>query len=162
MPALTPSDIAAFLAEPGHLARVATVGPDGVPLVVPVWFVAEEGKVFITPRERSTWWHHLQKNPYVCIAIDEEARPWRKLVLRGSIEIVHGIGHDEEWRDRYRRIACRYVPEPEADAYLHNTRNEPRALLALPLEGATTWRMPVAGENPRQVWAERYYHDRAV
>jgi nitroimidazol reductase NimA-like FMN-containing flavoprotein (pyridoxamine 5'-phosphate oxidase superfamily) len=158
MPVLTDPEIAQFLAEPGHLARIATVDSEGIPLVVPVWFIFEEGKIFITPRERSEWWKHIQGHRYVCIVIDEEAQPWRKVMVRGSVEIVHGIGHDDEWRDQYRRIACRYVGEPEADAYLANTHDEPRALIAMSVENAKTWRMPVRGEDPRQVWAKRYYH----
>jgi nitroimidazol reductase NimA-like FMN-containing flavoprotein (pyridoxamine 5'-phosphate oxidase superfamily) len=158
MPALSVDDVDAFLAERSHLARIATIDRDGVPLVVPVWFIAENRKILITPRARSSWWHHLLAHPYACISIDEEVRPWRKVVVRGQIEFVHDLGHVGEWLDVYRRIACRYVSETEADAYLHNTRDEPRALIALPLEGATTWRMPVKGEDPRQVWAARYYH----
>ena len=158
MPVLTEVEVAEFLAEPGHLARIATVDADGVPLVVPVWFIFEEGKIFITPRERSEWWKHIQEHPYVCIVIDEEAQPWRKIMVRGPVEVVHGLGNDDLWRDQYRRIACRYVAEREADAYLVNTREEPRALVAMSIENAKTWRMPVQGEDPRQVWAKRYYH----
>jgi nitroimidazol reductase NimA-like FMN-containing flavoprotein (pyridoxamine 5'-phosphate oxidase superfamily) len=157
MPKLTANEQEAFLAELGHLARVATVNSDGVPLVVPVWFIAEDGKVFVTPRERSEWWSHLSANPYACIVIDEEVRPWRKVLVRGKIEIVHDLGHDDLWRDQYRRIACRYVPEREADAYMRNTHEERRALLAMPLAGATTWRMPIEGEDPKGVWAPKYY-----
>lgn len=159
MPFLTAREVSDFLEEPGHLARIATVDEDRLPLVVPVWFIADGPRVLITPRARSQWWGHLQSHPYACISIDEEARPWRKIVLRGRVEIVHDIGNDADWREIYRRIACRYVSEREADAYLYNTRNEPRALIALPLAGCTSWRMPVVGEDPRQVWAERYYHD---
>jgi nitroimidazol reductase NimA-like FMN-containing flavoprotein (pyridoxamine 5'-phosphate oxidase superfamily) len=157
MPKLTAEEQESFLAEPGHLARIATVDADGVPLVVPVWFIAEDGKVFVTPRERSEWWKHISHNPYVCIVIDEEARPWRKVLVRGPIEIVHDLGHDDLWRDQYRRIACQYVPEREADAYMRNTHGERRALLAMPLGNATTWRMPVEGEDPKGVWASKYY-----
>lgn len=158
MPVLSAADITEFLDERGHLARIATVDSNGVPLVVPVWFIFEDGKIFITPRERSDWWHHIQNHPYVCIVIDEEAQPWRKVMVRGRIEIVYGVGHDDLWRAQYRRIACRYVSGREADAYLANTHDEPRALVAMTLDGAKTWRMPVQGENPRQVWAAKYYH----
>jgi nitroimidazol reductase NimA-like FMN-containing flavoprotein (pyridoxamine 5'-phosphate oxidase superfamily) len=157
MPKLTSAEQASFLDEPGHLARIATVDADGVPLVVPVWFIVERGKIFVTPRERSEWWSHITVNPYVCIVIDEEARPWRKVLVRGPIEIVHDVGNDDLWREQYRRIACRYVPEREAHAYMRNTHDERRALLAMSLLGATTWRMPVAGEDPKGVWAPKYY-----
>ena len=158
MPVLAASEIKSFLGEPGHLARIATVDADGVPLVVPVWFIAEDERVYITPRARSEWWQHLQERPYACVTIDEEALPWRKVVLRGAVEVVHGLGQDDLWRDLYRRIACRYVNEEGADAYLHNTRDEPRALVSIALTQAKSWRMPVSGERSRQVWAERYYH----
>jgi len=160
MPKLSADEVRAFLTEREHLVRLATVDDDGAPHVVPIWFVFEEDRIWITPRERSTWWGHVQREPRVGMVIDEEAAPYRKVIVRGPIEIVHGLGEDDEWRDRYRRIACRYTPEEWADAYLTNTHDEPRALLAFDLDPATvtTWRMPMQGEDPKGIWAPRYYH----
>jgi hypothetical protein len=76
-------------------------------------------------------------------------------------QLVHDVGADDEWRDLYRAIALRYVPEPFADAYLNDTHDEPRGLWALDLAAARieTWRMPTAdGEDPLAVWAPKYYH----
>ncbi len=161
MPRLTTDDLVAFLGEDGHLLRIATTDATGMPLVVPVWFIAEDGRLWFTPRERSAWWAHLQRDPRICAVIDEAATPWRKLVVRGSVRIDHAPGEDDAWRDRYSRIARRYVSDRSADAYLSNTAAERRALLSLPIDGpeveSSTWRMPVAGENPRGVWADRYY-----
>jgi hypothetical protein len=41
MPKLSDHEIAEFLSERGHLARIATVNADGAPSVVPVWFIVE-------------------------------------------------------------------------------------------------------------------------
>lgn len=160
MPKLHRDEVEAFLAEPGHLVRLATVDTDGAPHVVPIWFVFEEGRIWMTPRERSSWWAHVQHEPRVAAVVDEESTPYRKVVARGTVEIVHGLGEDDRWRDRYRRIATRYTPDEVADAYLANTHDEPRALLALDCDPSTvtTWRMPVAGEDPKGIWATRYYH----
>ena len=160
MPKLAPDEVRAFLEEPGHLVRLATVDDDGAPHVVPIWFIYEDGRIWITPRERSSWWRHVQRDRRVALVVDEEPPPYRKVVVRGEIDVVHGVGEDDAWRDRYRRIACRYVPEEGADAYLTATHDEPRALLAIDCDpsAVTTWRMPVAGEDPRGIWAERYYH----
>jgi nitroimidazol reductase NimA-like FMN-containing flavoprotein (pyridoxamine 5'-phosphate oxidase superfamily) len=158
VPALRDDEATAFLAERGHLLRIATVDPDGVPRCVPVWFVAEEGKLFVTPRERSAWWHDVQERPVASMVVDETEAPYRKVMVRGTVEIVHGLGHDDAWRDRYRRIAERYLTHEAADRYLAGTWDEPRALIAMPLAGATTWRMPLAGEDPAGIWAPRYYH----
>jgi nitroimidazol reductase NimA-like FMN-containing flavoprotein (pyridoxamine 5'-phosphate oxidase superfamily) len=161
VPGLTSEEVAAFLDEPGHLVRIGTTDDAGMPLVVPTWFIVRDGRFLVTPRERSSWFAHLRRDPRVCFTVDEQAGAYRKVVLRGRVEVVHDLGHDDEWRDVYRAITLRYVPEAFGDAYLQDTWDEPRALLGLPLDAAevTTWRMPVReGEDPLAVWAPRYYH----
>lgn len=159
---MSPEEVAVFLDEPGHLVRIGTVGPDGSPLVVPTWFIVEDGVFLVTPRERSSWFANLSANPEVCFTVDESVGPYRKVILRGSVRTIHPLGQDDAWRDLYRRITLRYVPPEWGDAYLADTRDEPRALLGLPVSEATTqstWRMPsLPGENPLAVWAPRYYH----
>jgi nitroimidazol reductase NimA-like FMN-containing flavoprotein (pyridoxamine 5'-phosphate oxidase superfamily) len=73
MPKLSREEVEAFLAERGHLARIATVKPDGAPSVVPVWFLHERGKIHITPRKHSEFGHNLRRDPRAAITIDEEA-----------------------------------------------------------------------------------------
>ena len=158
---MTDQEVDAFLDEPGHLVRIGTVEPDGAPLVVPAWFIVEDGVFMVTPRERSSWYANLRADPRVCFTVDESAGPYRKVVLRGSVRALFPLGHDDEWRDVYRRITMRYVPPEWGEAYLADTRDEPRALLGLTVSEATvtTWRMPARpGEDPLAVWAPRYYH----
>ena len=158
---MTSKEVAAFLDEPGHLVRIGTTDDEGMPLVVPTWFIVRDGTFLVTPRERSAWFSHLRRDPRVCFTVDEPAGAYRKVVLRGRVQVVHDLGEDDAWRDVYRAITLRYVPETFGDAYLQDTWDEPRALLGLPLADAeiTTWRMPVReGEHPLAVWAPRYYH----
>src|SRR5688572_11803171 len=129
MPKLTADEIDEYLAAPGRLVRIGTVDADGVPLVVPTWFIVENGELLVTPRERSSWFHNLLRSPKVCFAVDGDGC---QVMIRGSCRVVHPIGNDEAWRDVYRRITLRYLPEPAADAYLKDTWDEPRALLGLP------------------------------
>ena len=161
MPGLAGEAWRAFLDEPGHLLRLGTNGIDGIPRVVPIWFVHEDGALWFTPRARAAWFADLRADPAVCCTIDESVPPMRKLIARGRAELVHDLGDDDVWRDRYRRMACRYTPEAFADAYLRDTIDEPRGLWRLVLSGAevTTWRMPVRGEDPLAVWGRQYYHD---
>ena len=75
-------------------------------------------------------------------------------------------GRDDEWRDLYRQIAYRYIPTEQADDYVTNTIDQPRALLGVPLEGegttTVTWRMPVDEEDPTGIWHRRYYIDGSI
>lgn len=159
---MTAAELTSFLDEPGHLLRLGTHGTDGMPRVVPIWFVHRDGAIWFTPRARSAWLDDLRADPHVCATIDEQASPMRKLIARGAAELVHDLGADDEWRPLYREIACRYTPERFADAYLEDTIDEPRALFRLDLDAAdtSTWRMPQQerGEDPLAVWGRQYYH----
>ncbi|MEM7001659.1 MAG: pyridoxamine 5'-phosphate oxidase family protein [Pseudomonadota bacterium] len=159
MPKLTNAEQEAFLNEPGILMRVAVVREDGSPLVTPIWFIYEDQAIYFTPREKSSWFTCLRRDPRVALCIDEQALPYRKVLLEGAAELVHDIGADDLWRDQYRRIAGRYVPPEGAEAYVQNTINEPRGLYRLPLAGAnvTSWRMPLEEEDGMGIWHQRYY-----
>ena len=159
MPKMTPTEVASYLEAPGRLVRIGSVDADGHPLVVPTWFIVENGILLVTPRRRSSWFANLQRDPKVCFTVDGDGC---QVIVRGEVQVVHDLGHDDEWRDVYRRITLRYLPEAAADAYLTDTWDEPRALLGLPLAEAaiTTWRFPLGGgEDWLDVWAPRYYHE---
>ena len=159
MPTMTAAERDAFLDQTGVLMRIAVVRGNGSPLVTPIWFLYEDGAVYFTPRAESEWFRCLRRDPRVALCIDEQPLPYRKVLLEGNAELVHDVGEDDVWRDRYRRMACRYVPEREADAYIENTIDQPRGLFRLPLADAKvkTWRMPVEGEAPEGIWHSRYY-----
>ncbi len=159
MPVMTEAERDALLAEPGILMRVATVDPEGRPLVVPIWFIHDEGDIYFTPRRVSEWLAHVRKNPHVALCIDDQNAPYRKVVVRGVARVVHDLGEDDAWRDLYRRIARRYVPPDAADLYVDTTDDQPRVLLAVSLAESEvrSWRMPVQGETYKGIWAERYY-----
>jgi len=159
MPRLTPRERAEFLAEPGVLMRVAVVRADGSPLVTPLWFIYEDDAIHFTPRARSEWYVCLKRDPRVALSIDEQPLPYRKVIVEGVAELVHDLGADALWRDQYRRIAQRYVPEAAAAAYIHTTIDQPRALFRVPLHRAKvrSWRMPLEGEPGDGIWHQRYY-----
>lgn len=162
MPGLPPDDVRSFLLEDGHLLRLATVDADGAPRVVPIWFRFDDetDRILFTPRLKSAWWADIEREPRVALTIDEDEAPYRKVAIRGSATVEFAPGRDDEWRDTYRSIARRYTPDAFADAYVNATIEEPRALLSVPCDprDVTTWRMPIAGEDPAGVWADRYYH----
>lgn len=159
MPHLSDTERDAFLSERGVLMRIAVVRADGRPLVTPIWFLYEDGAIWFTPREKSEWFSCLRRDPRVALCIDEQPLPYRKVLLEGRAELVHDTGHDDVWRDRYRRIAQRYVDEAGAEAYIRNTINQPRGLFRLKLADADvkTWRMPLPGEDGMGIWHDRYY-----
>jgi PPOX class probable F420-dependent enzyme len=148
-----------FLAEPALLMRIGTVRADGSPLVAPIWYLYQDGAIWFTPREKSEWLANLRRDPRVCLDIDEQALPYRKVIVEGRAELVHDLGNDDRWRELYRRIARRYGPEEMVEQYIQETIDQPRALMRVRLEGAEvkTWRMPHAGEPYEGMWHRRYF-----
>ncbi len=161
MPKLSQPERTAFLNERGVVMRIAVTRPDGSPLVTPLWFIYEDEAIYFTPRERSEWFACLRRDPRVALSIDEQPLPYRKVIVEGIAELLHDIGEDDAWRDLYRRIARRYVPDAGAEAYIRNTINEPRGLFRLGLAEAKvrSWRMPVKGEAGEGIWHQKYYQD---
>ncbi len=159
MPVMSIEERNAFLEAPGVLMRLAVTRADGSPLVTPIWFLFEDNAIFFTPREKSEWFGCLRRDPRVALCIDEQPLPYRKVLLEGRAQLVHDVGEDDAWRDRYRRIAGRYVPPEAAEDYIQNTIQEPRGLYRLDLVDATvrSWRMPLDGEAPEGIWHHRYY-----
>jgi nitroimidazol reductase NimA-like FMN-containing flavoprotein (pyridoxamine 5'-phosphate oxidase superfamily) len=161
MPKLTDDEVAAFLDERRHLARIATIDDDGFPRVLPLWFIRDGSRLLFTPRSPAVIWRNILRDPKLGLTIDESAQPYRKVTVQGVCEIVHPPGEDDLWRDRYRAITRRYTDDWFADVYVDGTDDQPRALCAIDLASATTrlstWRMPVSGEDRRGVWAKRYF-----
>ena len=159
MPKLTADEIQDFLGERLHLARIATITPEGAPSVVPVWFIYEAGRILITPRKHSAFYAHVRRDPRVAVTVDEDAALYRKVLVEGRAEVLYEPGQDDEWRDIYRRIALRYIDDASADYYLAETLDQRRALIGVTLERAkvTTWRMPTEDEPYTGIWASRYY-----
>ena len=104
MPKLTSHEQTSFLETPGILMRISCVRPDGSPLVTPIWFVLHEGSICFTPRAQSEWFGCLRNDPRVALCIDEQALPYRKVIVEGTAELVHDLGEDDAWRDLYRSI----------------------------------------------------------
>ncbi|MFP6781771.1 MAG: pyridoxamine 5'-phosphate oxidase family protein, partial [Gammaproteobacteria bacterium] len=65
MPKLQPAERDLFLNEPGFMMDIATLDADGAPLVTPIWFVYEDGKIWFTPRQHSEWLENIRNDPRV-------------------------------------------------------------------------------------------------
>ena len=95
MPKLTDDEVSTFLAEPGHLLRVATVDADGMPRNVPIWYIVDDGRIVFTPRVHSVFLENLMRDPRVGLTIDEEALPYRKVTVQGRAELLYAPGADD-------------------------------------------------------------------
>lgn len=87
--ALTPEEQVAFLAE-GWTLQVASIGPQGYPHLVAMWYVVDNGLVTFTTFRKSQKVLNLQRNPKLTVML-EAGRLYnelRGLVIEGNAEII--------------------------------------------------------------------------
>jgi hypothetical protein len=129
--AMTPDEVDAFLAEQ-RTCRVATVGSTG-PHATPLWFVWQDGVLWLTSLSRSQRWTDLQNDPRIAVVVDtgEDYGELRGVELRGRVEVVGEVprtgeplpelnGPEQAFADKYsggtivrdgRHAWLRLVPE---------------------------------------------------
>lgn len=102
-------------------ARVAYLGADGTPRVVPTWFQWTGTELVMPTFIKAPHVHRpaqrlraMQANPAVAVTIDTESFPPQILQLRGRVEITEHDGIVDE----YAVSARRYLGDEEATAYL--------------------------------------------
>ncbi|HEX9995202.1 MAG TPA: PPOX class F420-dependent oxidoreductase [Acidimicrobiales bacterium] len=108
-------DERAYLEQPGHLGRLATVAADGTPHVVPLgWrYNPELDTIDVGGRDAAEFvasvkFRHVRANPRVGFVVDDVLPPWRPrcVTIRGRAEAIDTTDGDG------RRVALiRITPE---------------------------------------------------
>lgn len=117
---------------------VATVGPDGAPHVVPLWFVWLEDALYVSTRRESRTWRNALADPRVSVTIDV-GRSWNEIagvVVEGlaepfAAEHASMRASMSAWHEKYRSLLAgqgfgRFTEEIRGLAFL---RVEPGRLL---------------------------------
>ena len=127
-PAMTKEEIQAFLARP-IIARLATVRPNGSPQLVPMWFLYEDGVMYMSTRTYAAKVKHLQKNPRVAVVVDEMVAPLKNkvVILEGTAEVqTSGV------KEITTKIYHKYMgTEGAATPVAQQSINTPRVILKI-------------------------------
>ena len=144
--AMTPAELAAFLAEPQE-ARLATVRDDGDVHLTPVWYLAEPGpggegvaRVLVCLERRRAHLANLRRRPRATLLVDRDERPRggtaaRAAQLRCAVTLVE----DEAAVDAARLGLIRRYRGP--DAPLPQTPGLSYVLCELVPERVVAWDM---------------------
>jgi len=96
---------------PLPVASVATVGPDGSPHVVPLWFVWPEDAIYVSTRREGRTWANASGDPRVALTVDL-GRAWVEIAgieVRGRAELLPAEHADmrqaiSAWHEKYRPL----------------------------------------------------------
>jgi PPOX class probable F420-dependent enzyme len=95
-------------------ARLAYVGSDGAPRVVPIWFHWNGEELVLGTPPNAPKTRALRKNSKVALTIDTDAWPHKVLQIRGTakVETVDGVVPE------YASAARRYFGEEQGQAWV--------------------------------------------
>lgn len=108
--------VTALLSEP-NLARLAYVGLDGRPRVVPIWFQYRDGQIVMVTGPKAEKASALSANGAVALTIDSSQPPYKVLLVQGDATLEDVDGMAPEYPD----IVRRYLG-PATEVYLSQLR----------------------------------------
>src|SRR5438093_787409 len=111
-PQLLEHPVAQQLLASTELARLAYIGRDGTPRVVPVGFVWDGRQLIVATFAQSPKLAALRDRPDVAVTIDRAGMPPEVLTLRGRVEVQDVDGVPRE----YRHMQERYYGAEQAAA----------------------------------------------
>lgn len=141
--AMTPAELAAFLAEPRE-ARLATIRADGDIQLTPVWYLAETvddgsiARLLVCLESRRVHLANLRSRPRATLLVDEDDRPRggtaaRAASFRCTVEVVDDeIAVDEARGRLIHRYRGPEAPLPKTPGFRYS-------LCILTPEHVTSW-----------------------
>jgi PPOX class probable F420-dependent enzyme len=92
--AMTQAEQEAFLRE-GHTLQVASIGPEGYPHLVAMWYALIDGKVHFTTYAKSQKVINLRRDPKITVMIEsgEQYGELRGVVIEGQADIIEDDLH---------------------------------------------------------------------
>ncbi|MDQ7010373.1 MAG: PPOX class F420-dependent oxidoreductase [Mariprofundaceae bacterium] len=126
----------AFLSAPRH-AIVGTNRADGPPQLSPVWYLYEDGKLYISVGAGTAKHRNLQRDPRISICVDGCHPDGRAVMIYGTTQIVkHGDPLQQAMR--WRIIRHYYEDEAAARQYAEPTQHLQSVLLIVTPEKIIT------------------------
>jgi PPOX class probable F420-dependent enzyme len=124
---MTPAQIDTFLRVPRN-AIVGTNRTDGAPQLSPVWYIFEDGCLYISIGAGTAKHRNLQRDPRISICVDGCHPDARAVMMYGTVEMIEG---DDPLRQEMRWRIIRHYHETEEAArhYFEQVRDLPSALV---------------------------------
>ena len=135
---LTGAELDRFLRQP-LVASLGCLDESGAPYVVPTWYEYDGENFWIVPRAKSVWARYLQRDPRVCLSIDQRNGPSARAQVFGTAEIVEEPNVGGAWVAIATRMAERYMGAENGAKYLVPTLDRPRWLIRVRRRRITTW-----------------------
>jgi PPOX class probable F420-dependent enzyme len=120
--------VSEFLQADRH-AILATNGRNGAPQLTPVWYIFEDGVLYVSAQTRTVKIRNLRRDPTVTVCIDGGRGDARYVVFYGKAELIEPGERQRELR--WKIVRHYYADETEAERYYETVRDTEGAIIAL-------------------------------
>jgi PPOX class probable F420-dependent enzyme len=114
MASITDPEVLAFLTEGTRTAKLAYTSSTGQPLVVPVWFVVEDGCVVFNTGKDTAKGRALARDPRATVCVNLESPPYAYVQVQGTGELSEEAG---ELLRTATAIGARYMGADRAEQF---------------------------------------------
>jgi len=108
------SQVRSFLLQGARTGKIATVGPDRLPHVVPVWFHLDGDEIIFITGDQTMKAKNLLREGHVAMCVDDEHPPFAYTEIEGTVKISED---PQELLDWATEIAQRYIGQERAGEY---------------------------------------------
>ncbi len=70
-----------------HVAVLATVGPEGAPVLTPIWYLYRDGRLYMRTGLESVKARNVRRDPRVTVCVQDEEPPYRSVTVYGRASI---------------------------------------------------------------------------
>ncbi len=99
-----------------HVCVLGTIGPDGAPVLTPIWYLYRDGRILMRTGVQSIKALNAARDPRVTVCVQDERPPYASVTVYGRAAIepeVPGLAKD---------IARHYLGAVAGAAYLRTSR----------------------------------------
>jgi PPOX class probable F420-dependent enzyme len=114
MTSVTDPEISAFLTSGTRTGKLAYASADGRPLVVPVWFIVEDGCIVFNTGKKSAKGRALARDPRTTLCVDLDKLPYAFVQVQGNAELSEDPG---ELLRTATAIGTRYMGPDQAEEF---------------------------------------------
>jgi PPOX class probable F420-dependent enzyme len=111
---ITDPEVSAFLQAGTRTGKLSYTGADGRPLVAPVWFIVEDGRVVFNTGKETAKGRALARDSRATLCVDLEEPPYAFVQVQGDAELSEDPG---ELLRTATAIAARYVGPELAEEF---------------------------------------------
>ena len=124
---MSQAQIDEFLQVP-RFAVIGTIRGKGAPQLTPVWYLYENGHVYVWVSINTAKYRNLTRDPRVCICIAAQHPDARAVMIHGAVEL---IPEESAWSDdiNWRLTRRYYNSDEEAQAFLDSIPTEEKGAL---------------------------------